>query len=418
MLRTILRFVEFLKWFSVALAVAALAGTASAALLFSLEWATRWREGHEWMLVLLPVAGFGVAWAYHRWGRSVERGNNLLIEEINDPKALLPGRMAPMIFVATVVSHLTGASVGREGTAVQMGGSLADRLTRPFGLGPRERSVLVACGVSAGFGSVFGVPLAGAIFGLEVLAVGHMRYDALFPCLIASLGGDWVARAWGAHHAEYLVGEIPDFGPAGLFKAITAGILFGLMALAFVTLTHTFGSWFKRLLPDSRWRAFWGGAALIFVAVLLGATAYLGLSLPLISAAFTGGSKPWDFAAKTIFTTFSLGVGFKGGEVTPLFLVGAGLGATLAPLLALPGPLLASMGFAAVFGAAANTPLTALVMAFELFGAKAGVYAAIACVLAYLCSGHGGIYPAQKKGAKHFGRPPRRVPETGQGIRG
>jgi H+/Cl- antiporter ClcA len=391
------------KWLLIAVAVALAAGSASAALLASLDWATDWRESHFWILAFLPLAGFAVGWLYLKYGQNVERGNNLLIDEIHDPRMRLPRRMTPMIFLGTVASHLFGASVGREGSAVQMGGSLADQLALPLRLGPEDRRILIMCGISAGFGSIFGVPMSGALFGLEVLSIGKLRYNAIFPCFVASLCADLVCKAWGIHHGVYLVGLVPEFGLAGMGKALLAGAAFGLVAMAFARTTHALTSYSKKLIPYAPMRPFWGGCVVLLASAAIGSTAYLGLGLPAIAQSFSGQVRPYDFLGKFLFTTLSLGAGFKGGEVTPLFYIGATLGKALAPLLALPAPLMAGMGFVAVFAGAANTPLASTFMAFELFGPQAGVFCGVACVASYLFSGHAGIYSAQRLGQHKYG---------------
>jgi H+/Cl- antiporter ClcA len=393
----------FFKWLAIALVVAVAAGSASAALLVSLDWATAWREAHLWVIALLPVAGFAVGWVYLEFGRRVERGNNLLLDEIHDPRRVLPLRMGPMVFVGTVLSHLFGASVGREGSAVQMGGALADQLARPLRLGPEDRRVLIMCGISAGFGSIFGVPMAGAIFGFEVLSIGRLRYNAIFPCFVASLVGDLVAKAWGVRHGVYLIGAVPAFDLYGLGKALAAGAAFGVVGMLFARATHRLGVFFRERVPYAPLRPFYGGLAVLLAVAALGSTEYLGLSLPEIAQSFSGRVPSTYFAGKFLFTALSLGAGFKGGEVTPLFAIGATLGNALAPLLALPAPLLAGMGFVAVFAGAANTPLASTLMAFELFGPQAGVFAGVACVASYLFSGHAGIYASQRIGQHKLG---------------
>lgn len=381
-----------------AVVVAGLAGSASALFLFALDWATRTREATPWLIALLPLVGAVVGWVYQHHGRGVDAGNNLLIDQIHDPQQTVPLRMAPLVLVSTVLSHLFGASVGREGTAVQMGGALADQVSHAFQFGPEDRRVLLMAGIAAGFASVFGTPLAGAVFAIEVLVRGRLRLDALLPCVVAAVVADQVGLLWGVQHTHYTVGAVPAITASALLAVAVAGVAFGLAGKLFADTSHALSAAFKRWVPQPPLRPFIGGVLVALAVWALGSQRYIGLGIPVIQQAFTEPLAPWDWAAKLVFTVASLGAGFKGGEVTPLFFMGATLGNALAPLLQLPFPLLAGVGFVAVFAGAANTPIACTLMALELFGADIGVYAALGCAVSYVFSGHASIYRAQRVG--------------------
>jgi H+/Cl- antiporter ClcA len=325
---------------------------------------------------------------------------------VQRPEAVIPFRMTPLILLGTFVTHLFGGSAGREGTAIQTGASLADQLCRPLRLNGEQRRIVLMMGISAGFASVFGTPLAGTVFGLEVLALGALSYEAIVPCVVAAFVGEMVTRAWGVTHTVYTVDTVPPMSLRGLLCAIVAGIAFGLMAMAFAELTHAIKRLGARYISWPPLRPFVGGAIVAAVVFSIGTAhtrRFLGLGVPEIVDAFHKALPPYDFAAKTLFTSVTLGMGFKGGEVTPLFYIGATMGNALSHILPLPAGLLAGMGFVAVFAGAANTPIASTLMAVELFGAEAGAFAGIACILSYLFSGHSGIYTAQRVGrAKHL----------------
>lgn len=377
--------------------IALLAGSASALFLWLLDVVGGAFGANSWLLWLLPLAGLLSGLAYHRYGSEVESGNNRILQELHDPKSYIPLRMAPMVLLGTLATHLCGGSAGREGTAVQMGGALSDQVAKGFGLSGEGRKMALLAGVAAGFSSLFGTPLAGAIFALEFVVVGHLRLKHLLPCLLASLAADRVCLAWGARHAHYAVTAVPGLSANTFLAALAAGIAFGLAARLFVAVSHGTSRWVKSRIAWAPARPALGGVA-VAACIALAGTRYAGLGIPVISESFLQPVLPWDFLLKLLLTALTVGVGFKGGEVTPLFFVGATLGNALAPALGLPFPLLAGMGLVAVFGAAANTPLACIVMAMELFGAGAGPYAALACVAALWASGKTGIYAAQQRG--------------------
>ena len=378
------------------------AGVASFVFLELLDAAIEFRvEQAPWLLWLLPAAAFVIVAVYHHFGGRAALGTTLVIEQVHESNEDIPVRMAPLVMLATVAGHLFGASVGREGTAIQMAASLSDGLARLLRFSRFHRRELLVAAVAAGFGSVFGIPVAGAVFALEVQTVGRLRYEAVLAAFTASFAGDQVVRWLGHEHAlrPQLTADVNTWLA---LRVGLAGIAFGATAALFVWTTHRV----KRVLapiPYPPLRASVAGAAVVLGAVVLGRD-YVSLSLPLAAEALAGAqvaSLAW--LAKLVFTSVSLGGGLPGGEVTPLFVIGAALGAVLAGPLGLPQPLLAGIGFAAVFGGAANTPIACTLLFVELFGSGAVVPAAIGCTVAYVCSGHLGIYPSQRVEVRKHG---------------
>jgi H+/Cl- antiporter ClcA len=391
------RILAFVQWLALGALVGVACGAASGVFLLLLDRATRFREAHEAIVYALPIAGIVLGLIYERWGKSIKGGNNLIIDSVHEETPQIPLRMAPMVLVGTVLTHLFGGSAGREGTAVQMGGSLADAIVHRLGLGRHTRRQLLSAGMAGGFGSVFGTPIAGAIFGLEVVVMGQMEYDALIPALVAALVGDRVTRALGVVHTRYPTPPTvtPTFVELG--KVLVIGIAMALVTIAFVELMHFLKHTLEKRIPRLPIRMMVGGLAIVVLWKAIGTSDYLGLGVPTIVRAFEDPTLPtYAFAAKLVFTAITLSAGFLGGEVTPLFFVGAALGNVLARLLGLPLAIGAGVGLAAVFGAAANTPLALSVMAVELLGAPMFPYVVVGTVVAYLLSGHRGIYPAQR----------------------
>lgn len=385
------------QWTALGGGIGLVTGSASALFLWLLDLATSAREAHRWLVFLLPVAGALMGLVLARWGQATRAGTSLVIDTIHDDGPELPLRMAPMVLVGTVLTHLFGGSAGREGTAVQMGASLTDWLSHRLGLSGALRRQLLAAGVAGGFGSVFGTPLAGAVFGLEFVVLGRLEYRALVPALVASFVGDWVTRAWGIAHTPYPhVAEVPL--TLGLFaRWLAFAVAVAAVTVAFIELTHWLKQQGERRIPSLPVRLALGGAAVVAAWTAAGTDAYLGLGVPTIVRAFTDPALPPEaFALKLLFTALTVGVGFLGGEVTPLFFVGATLGNALAGPLGLPLGLAAGVGLAAVFGAASNAPLALTVMAVELLGVEVFPHAAFVCLVAYLLTGHRGIYPAQR----------------------
>ncbi len=390
--------VYLFKWIFLCSIIGIVVGSASAGFLISLEWITQYREAHMWLIALLPLAGLGIGLLYHYYGKSVEAGNNLLIDSIHHPAHNIPFRMAPFVYLGTMVTHLFGGSAGREGTALQMAGGLMDPFGRWLKLCDEDRRVLLIASVAAGFGAVFGTPLAGAVFSMEFFLTGKMRYNAIFPAFLAAIIANYVTVLWPAQHTHYSIAYVPAINALNLLYSLLIGIVFGLCALLFSKSMHGLTAFFKSKISYPPLRPFVGGIIVALVVYALGTTKYIGLGIPTIVDSFISAQPFYVFGLKIALTVLTLSAGFKGGEVTPLFFIGATLGSALSCCIPLPTALLAGMGFVAVFAGATNTPLACMLMGIELFGVESGVYIAIACVVAYLVSGHNSIYGKQRIG--------------------
>jgi H+/Cl- antiporter ClcA len=393
----------FIKWIVLGSFVGLMTGSASAFFLYSLDYVTSLRMENPWLLFFLPLGGAVVSYLYYKFGKSSTKGNNLILEQIHGGTESVPLRMAPLVLIGTLITHLFGGSAGREGTAVQMGGSLSEWFGKLIRVTPADRKILLICGISGGFGSIFGTPLAGTLFGLEVLAIGVISHQALLPAFVASLVGNLTATSlWGVSHLHYSIGDIPALSFMVILKVILASILFGLTSRLFSELTHSLKRWYSYFFRNPMIKSAVGGIIIIGLVYLLGTRDYLGLGLPLIEASFTGEVSPLAFLGKILFTSLTLGAGFQGGEVTPLFAIGATLGNALSGWIGLYAPFLAALGFIAVFCGATNTPIACFIMGIELFGGEGAVYMFMACVISYLFSGHSGIYTSQLIGtSKH-----------------
>ena len=403
---------QLFRWSILIFPVSITIGLLVAFFLCLLDIATNTRWQHMWLIFLLPLAGILIWWLYNKFGKRSAGGTNIIIDEINHPGSGVPLVTAPLILFTTILTHLFGGSAGREGTAVQMGGSIAAGFAKLFKLAVAEKQILMMCGVAAGFAAVFGTPVAAAVFALEVLYIGRIKYNALVPCLVAGIIAHITCISVGITHTHYniaykgspLSNTFLSFDILLLLKVIAASILFGLVALAFAKLTHYIRDVSNQIFTIKWLVPVIGSFVIIGISYCLGTFDYLGLGvnnphlngISIVKAFTAGGVTNFSWFWKLLLTAITLGMGFKGGEVTPLFFIGAALGNALATASGAPVDLLAGLGFIAVFAAATNTPLACTLMGIELFGAENIIYYAVACFIAYYFSGHSGIYQSQK----------------------
>ena len=406
-----------IKWLLILTILAVQVGSLVSFFLWLLDQVTYLRWQYNWLLYLLPIAGVLIYVLYHYWGKGSEAGNGLLIEGIHNTQTKVPARMAPLVLLTTLITHLFGGSAGREGTAVQMGGGMAALLGRWFSLDEADLRLVLMCGMAAGFAAVFGTPLAGAVFAVEVIVIGKIQFKEFLPCYFSSIVAHLVCLAWGIHHTQYSIhfdpndlGQFFHFDALLLGKTIIAAIGFGLAAFLFAEAHLQVKNIFKKWISIKWLIPLIGGLLVIGLTYLLNTQDYLGLGVvaeqgngaSILSAFKEDGVTAFSWFWKLLFTAITLGTGFKGGEVTPLFFVGAALGNTLGWILGAPIDLFAALGFIAVFAGATNTVFACTIMGCELFGTDFVLYFFIACLFARFASGYSSIYPTQRIG--HSGK--------------
>ncbi|MGN0334129.1 MAG: chloride channel protein [Lachnospiraceae bacterium] len=382
-----------LKWIISAGLTGVIMGVVGAYFARAITYVTALRDGHPWMLYLLPVAGFFIAFIY-RW-ENVKGGTNLVLESVRTEKEI-PFRTAPMIFAATVITHMFGGSAGREGAALQLGGSIANTLGRLLKLEEKDKRIMIMCGMAAGFSALFGTPLAATVFAMEVVSVGIMQYSALVPCTIAALTAHEVAMLCGGGVEVFHVTYIPEFGLITGGKAVILAMFCAGLSIAFCMLLHGSEHLYKKYFPNAYVRIFAGG---IFVAVLaksLGTTDYLGSGMHILELAVEGKVIYSAFFLKMIFTALTLGAGYKGGEIVPTLFVGATFGCMVGQIIGLSPSLCAACGMMAMFSGVTNSPMASLMLSFELFGFEGMPYYLISVAIGYMASGYYGLYHSQK----------------------
>lgn len=384
----------FLKWVLFACLIGCLTGLAGTAFHYAIDWATQFRAAHRWMLFLLPAAGLAIVASYHITRMEDDRGTEFVLASVREGRALR-FRTAPLIFLGTVLTHLTGGSAGREGAALQLGGCISSSLGRLLRLDAKDERVITMCGMAGGFSALFGTPLSAAVFAMEVESIGVMYYAALVPCVLSALIANLISGYLGVASTSFALAAVPGFSPVVLLQVAGLGVLCGVLANLFCRAMRLGGRLYGKV-SNPYLRIALGGALVVILSLAEGSGDYNGAGMQVISAALAGRAVPWAFALKILFTVLTLGAGFKGGEIVPCFFVGATFGCTVAPLMGMDPGLGAALGLVAVFCGVTNSPMTSILLGYELFGGQGVALMALGAAVSYLLSGYSGLYREQK----------------------
>lgn len=385
----------FIKWSALALVIGSVAGAAGTIFSMGVSWATGFRLSHPSMLFFLPVSGLLIVWMYHSFHEEGNRGTNMVIDAISSNERVTPAT-GSLIFFSTILTHLGGGSSGREGAALQLGGSIGNSFGEWFKLDERDKKIAIMCGMSAVFSALFGTPVAAAIFSLEVVSIGVLYYAALVPCVFSSFLAVGIARAAGLEGEHFPVEMIPALDLKAVGLLVLLGILCAAVSILFCVLLHTAEHAYRKYFPDARVRILAGSFLFIALTLLSGTRDYCGSSMGLIESSIEGSVRYEAFLMKMLFTAVALGAGFKGGEIVPTLCVGAALGCAFGEITGFAPSLCAACGMAALFAGVTNCPITSLVIALELFGYEGMEYFSIIIAVAFALSGYYGLYASQK----------------------
>ena len=383
------------KWVIFSIIMGGIVGLCGTGFYFALSFVTLLRGQYPWLLYLLPVGGLIIVSAYHLLNNENDTGTNLVIAAIQTDEQI-PVRMAPLIFISTLITHLFGGSAGREGAALQMGGSLGSGLGKLFHFDEKDKHVMIMCGMSAAFSALFGTPMAAAILPMEMVSVGVMYYIALVPCVISSLVAHGIAESFGITGSVLPINPLPSFGIFPAVKISILAILCALISILFCILLHKSEELYKKYLKNPYLRVMAGGVLVMLLTLLVGSRDYNGTGIEIIGNCMKGEVRPEAFLLKMIFTALTLGAGFKGGEIVPSFFTGAAFGCLFGNILGFSPSLCAAVGMTSVFCGVTNCPITSLLSSFELFGYDGMPYFLLATAFSYMLSGYFGLYKSQK----------------------
>jgi H+/Cl- antiporter ClcA len=387
--------ISFSKWLPVAVLVGIISGIAGSSIYFSIDFAARFRMEHDWIIWLLPFAGIVIVFLYRLFKIPVSMGTNQIIDAVRSEKSV-PAVIAPLMLISTAITHLFGGSAGRAGAALQIGGIIGMQTGKIFHLYEKDMHIVILCGMSGVFSSLFGTPLTAVIFAMEVISIGVIYYSAFFPCLIASLTAYEISVYLGVKPLKFALNSIPDIEPATIIKVMVLALLCAMVSIIFCSSLKKTNLFFEKIFKNEYMKIAAGGAAVVIITMLTGTRDYNGAGLDIIADAIGGRAKPEAFAMKIILTSLTIGTGFKGGEIMPTFFIGAAFGCAAGGLLGLDPGFGAGIGLVSLFCGAVNCPVASIILSIEIFGADGLIFFAAACSISYVFSGYCSLYSSQK----------------------
>lgn len=385
----------FVKWTVISCVIGVIGGMVGSIFGIGIRYVTSLFQTYDWVLFLLPVSGLAIVFLYHITGQEKHRGTNMVLDSISSNEEITPAT-GPLIFISTILTHLAGGSAGREGAALQLGGSIGSMLGKAIHLDEKDRKIAVMCGMSACFGALFGTPLAAGVFSMEVISIGIMYYAALVPCVFAAFVGAGMAQLMGLSGERFTIQEIPAFELRSAVIIVAVGVLCALVSILLCLVLHTSEHIYEHYFENPYIRILAASAILIGMTLILGTRAYNGSSMALIEEAMEGHVRYEAFLLKMMFTAVTLGAGYKGGEIVPTLCVGATFGCAVGTILGFSPSLCAACGMVCLFAGVTNCPITSLIIALEMCGAGAMPYFGIAIAVTFTLSGYYGLYKSQK----------------------
>ncbi|MBN1067329.1 chloride channel protein [Clostridium botulinum] len=387
--------ITFFLWVVVAGITGLIGGFIGSLFHLSVEYATNFRIENDWIIFMLPLGGALIICLYKIFKLGSNIGTNLVIDSIRtDGK--VPFSMSPLIFISTVITHLFGGSAGREGAALQLGGSIGSQVGKILHLDEKDMHLITLCGMSGVFSALFGTPLTATFFAMEVISVGIIYYSSFIPCIVSSIVAYKVSLLFGLEPVRFNINVIPNFSTENIIKVAILGALCALVSIIFCETLHKTNKFLSNVIKNDYLRIICGGLAIVALTFIVGCRDYNGAGMDIIANAINGQAKPEAFILKIIFTAITISVGYKGGEIVPTFFIGATFGCVVGRLIGLDPRLGAAIGLVALFCGVVNTLITSVILSIELFGSGALILFAVACGVSYMLSGYFSLYSSQK----------------------